>query len=95
MTRKEKRMVAVLAVILIVLFVTSFVRAARAASMKCTTIEVVVRPGEGIWNLWEKYGHGDYHKWKYDVMQLNSLEAAGLMAYQKIIIPVINEEEIN
>lgn len=88
MSKKEKRAAMVVAVVLIVFAVTSFV---KAACVEYTTVEVVVQEGDSLWSIWEEVGHGRFDKWKYEVMEMNDMEKPDLMAYQKLMVPVVNE----
>lgn len=88
MSKKEKRMAAVVAVVLIVLAVTSFV---KAACVEYTTVEVVVQEGDTLWSIWEEVGHGRFDKWKVDVERLTEQDLSVLHPYDRVTVPVINE----
>ena len=79
-------MAAVVAVVLIVLAVTSF---AKAACMEYTTKEVVVREGDTLWSIWEEVGHGRADKWIGEVRDMNHMKSADLAIGDKLIIPVV------
>ena len=89
LTKVEKRMAAVVAVVLVVLAVTSF---AKAACMEYTTKEVVVREGDTLWSIWEEVGHGRADKWIGEVRDMNHMKSADLAIGDKLIIPVMKGE---
>ena len=85
--RKRRRVWYVcLAVFAAVCIITSFV---RAESVEYATREVVVEEGDTLWGIWEEVGCGNYHKWKYEVQKMNGMETADIMAYQKLVVPVV------
>lgn len=88
LTKAEKRMAAVVTVVLIVLAVTSFV---KAACTEYTTVEVVVREGDTLWSIWEEVGHGRADKWIGEVRDMNHMKSADLQVGDKLLLPVINE----
>lgn len=88
MSKKEKRAAIVVAVVLIVLAVTSFV---KAACTEYTTVEVVVQEGDTLWSIWEEVGHGRADKWIGEVRDMNHMKSADLAIGDKLLLPVINE----
>ncbi len=86
MSKKEKRMAAVVAVVLIVLAVTSFV---KAACMEYTTVEVVVQEGDSLWSIWEEVGHGRFDDWKIKVERVNEQDLSVLHPCDRIVVPII------
>ena len=86
MSKKEKRAAIVVAVVLVVLAVTSFV---KAACVEYTTVEVVVREGDTLWRIWEEVGHGRADKWIGEVRDMNHMKSADLVIGDKLIIPVV------
>lgn len=89
MTKGEKRIGFLIAVVLIVLAVTSFV---RAASVEYTTIEVVVQEGDTLWGIWEEVGHGRADKWIAEVRSMNNMETADLQPYDRLTVPILKGE---
>ena len=89
LTKAEKRMAAVVAVVLIIFAVTSFV---KAACTEYTTLEVVVQEGDTLWSIWEEVGHGRADKWIHEVKRMNKKDLSVLMPYQRITVPVMKGE---
>ena len=89
MSKKEKRVAAIVAVILALLAVTSFV---KAACTEYTTMEVVVQEGDTLWSIWEEVGHGRADKWIGEVRDMNHMKSADLQVGDKLIIPVMKGE---
>ena len=89
MSKKEKRAAIVVAVVLVVLAVTSF---AKAACTEYTTMEVVVQEGDTLWSIWEEVGHGRADKWIHEVKRMNKKDLSVLMPYQRITVPVMKGE---
>ena len=89
MTKGEKRVVAIAAVILIVLAVTSFV---KAACTEYTTMEVVVHEGDTLWGIWEEVGYGRADKWIAEVRNMNNMESVDIWPYDRLVVPVMKGE---
>lgn len=86
MIRKEKRLVSILAVILAVLFATSF---AGASGTEYTTVEVVVQEGDTLWGIWEEMGYGRFDAWHLQVKKLNDKDLSVLQPYDRVTIAVV------
>lgn len=86
MSKKEKRAAIVVAVVLVVLAVTSFV---KAACVEYTTVEVVVQKGDTLWSIWEEVGHGRFDDWVIKVKKVNNKDLSVLQPCQKVMIPVV------
>lgn len=86
MTKGEKRIGFLIAVVLIVLAVTSFV---KAACTEYTAMEVVVQEGDTLWGIWEEVGYGRFDAWMVETKKLNDKDLSVLRPYSKITVPVI------
>lgn len=86
MSKKEKRAAVVVAVVLVVLAVTSFV---KATCMEYTTVEVVVQEGDSLWSIWEEVGHGRFDDWKIKVERVNEQDLSVLHPCDRIVVPII------
>lgn len=89
LTKKGKRCLLFVSVVILISVVAALSIAAFASNSNSEYITHIVEPNDTLWGIAEKYGNdGDIRKRIHEIKELNQLENCDLMVGTKLLICV-------